>query len=72
MPLNFGDLFAVGNVSLSNEAYEKMIKWGMVYTSWGSGNTFIILAVCQASYYYDAKSNGGAKDVNYRTYSCGG
>lgn len=71
-PLRSNDLFAVGNVSLSNEILGKMIRWGRVHTAWGSGNTFIILTWCQSIYYYEAKANGGKSAVNYRTCSCGG
>jgi hypothetical protein len=67
-PLLLGDLYAVGNVSLKNEIFKKMIKWGMVHDHWGSGeNAFIVLTLCQARYAYDAD---GPKDINYRTYSC--
>ena len=67
-PLLLGDLYAVGNVSLKNEIFSKMIKWGMVYDHWGSGESaFIVLTLCQARYAYSAD---GPKDINYRTYSC--
>ncbi len=71
-PIGPNDPFEVGNVSLSNKILSKMIRWGMAYASWGSGDTFFILTKCQSDYYYSAKNGNGVRDINYRTYSCGG
>jgi len=73
-PLNRGDLYDFGNVSLSNKILGLMIKRDMVYSFWGDGNTFLVLTKCQSDFYYTARRNGGTRFVtgrNYRLY-CGG
>ena len=50
-----GDLYSVGNVSLSNEIFSKMIKWGMVNEHWESG--FLILTLCPALYAHNCHKN---------------
>jgi len=73
-PLDYyHDPMSVGNVSLSPKILAKMIRYGMVYESWGEGDTFFIMTQCQDDYYQAALSSGkGASEIRYGTYSCGG
>ncbi|MFZ5883972.1 MAG: RHS repeat domain-containing protein [Chloroflexota bacterium] len=74
VPLQRGDLYDVGNISLSNEVLSKMIKRDMVYAYWGDGNSMVILTKCQSDFYYAALSHGGVRFINGRNYRlyCGG
>jgi GNAT superfamily N-acetyltransferase len=74
VPLQPGDLYDVGNISLSNKILSKMIKLDMVHSYWGDGNTMIVLTKCQSDFYYATRSNGGERFINGRNYRlyCGG
>ncbi len=68
-------LYDFGNVSLSIEVLGKMIKRGMVYDYWGTGDsTFIVMTKCQADFYDYVVAHGGARAVTMSTYRlyCGG
>jgi hypothetical protein len=72
-PVEPNELYSVGNVSLSSDILIKMIKRGMVFQAWGSGNTMVMLTKCQSDLYGYASANDGTRDINKANYSnfCG-
>lgn len=72
-PVGPQDLYSVGNVSLSADILIKMIKRGMVYHAWGSGNTMVMLRKCESDLYGYASANDGTRNINMVNYSnfCG-
>jgi len=72
-PVEPGDLYSVGNVSLSSDILIKMIKRGMVFQAWGGGNTMVMLRKCESDLFGYAASNNGTRDINKVNYGnfCG-